>query len=655
MVETVQLGRDAMERHAWSEAMDVFLAADRSEHLGPDDLERLGTAAWWAGKPTESTEALERSFAGYEAGGQASDAARVALALAYQAFRRLTIPIAAGWLSRAERMLESDPDSPSHARIGVIYALMALMENRITEGIRLADRAMELARTHHDPDSGFLAMSFKGLALVFSGDLQAGFSLIDEAATAASSGRLDLRVASDLYCNTIAACRNAGDLKRAGQWADEGERWMRRESVGGYPGICRVHRAELKMLRGSWAEAEQEARQACEELERFGIMDAVGYAQYAVGEIRLRIGDLDGAAAAFERAYEFGHDGQPGMALLQLARGEKDEAARSIGRALATAAGNDGPADRATRGRLLPAQIDIALATGDLATAGTAVTELESIAADYQQPLFEAGALTGRGELLLGEDRPSEASPILGRSWRLWQQTDLPYESARARLHYAEAMAAEGDQAAADRDLRAVRAVFERLGAKLDLARVDALLGEAASTGPARATRRVTKTFMFTDIVTSTDLVGLIGDDAWAELLKWHDRELRSAFANHRGEEVNHTGDGFFAAFERAGDAIDCGVDIQRRLARHRHEHGFAPTVRIGLHTAEATREGNDYRGRGVHVAARIGAAAASEEILVSSAALGATSSTRFGLSEARKLTLKGVDEPVEVRSVDWR
>src|SRR6185295_1521864 len=136
--------------------------------------------------------------------------------------------------------------------------------------------------------------------------------------------------------------------------------------VGGYPGICRVHRAELKMLRGSWAEAEQEARQACEELEKFGIMDAVGYAQYAVGEIRLRIGDLEGAAAAFERAYEFGHDGQPGMALLQLERGEVAEAQKSIARALTAATGTGALSDRATRGRLLPAQVEISLAAGDL-------------------------------------------------------------------------------------------------------------------------------------------------------------------------------------------------------------------------------------------------------------------------------------------------
>ena len=160
---------------------------------------------------------------------------------------------------------------------------------------------------------------------------------------------------------------------------------------------------------------------------------------------------------------------------------------------------------------------------------------------------------------------------------------------------------------------------------------------------------------MFTDIVTSTNLVGLIGDDAWTELLRWHDRELRSAIAEHRGDEVKSTGDGFFVAFERPVDGLACAVDIQRRLARHRHDHGFAPLVRIGLHTAEAVRETVDFVGRGVHVAARIGAAAAGEEILVSTSTLEEVESIEHGLSAPRELALKGVDEPVEVRSVDWR
>ena len=160
---------------------------------------------------------------------------------------------------------------------------------------------------------------------------------------------------------------------------------------------------------------------------------------------------------------------------------------------------------------------------------------------------------------------------------------------------------------------------------------------------------------MFTDIVTSTDLVELIGDEAWNELLDWHDRELRASIAQQRGEEVQHTGDGFFAAFEAAGDGIDCGVDIQRRLARHRKAHGFAPWVRIGLHTSEATRKGSTYSGRGVHVAARVGAAAKREEVLVSGAALEDAGAVRYSISEPRSMKLKGVAEPVEVRAVDWR
>jgi class 3 adenylate cyclase len=654
MPETVELGRDALERHAWSEAVEGFLAADREGGLGPEDLERLGAAAWWAGELDRSSEALERAFAVYTDTGRSKEAAWAAMQLAYQAYRRQTPSIGAGWQARAEHLLEAEPESAVHARLSVFRAIGALMTGRLNEGIELTAQAMDLARKYDDPSTLFMAMSFKGMAEVFAGEWQDGLALIDEAATAATSDQLDLRVASDIYCNTISACRNIGDYQRAGQWADEGERWMNRQSIRGYPGICRVHRAELKMLRGLWPEAEQEAREACRELERFGLLDSVGWAHYQVGEVRLRMGDLDGAAEAFERAYEHGHDAQPGMALLQLARGEVDEAARSIARSLAMTASTDGAANRGMRARLLPAQVDVALAAGDLETAERAVLELESIAADFQRPIFEAEALTGRGELLLGEDRPAEASPILGRSWRLWLATDLPYESARARLRYAEALLAEGDEEAARRDLRAARKVFDRLGALRDVQHVDALLGEEAPVA-AGTPLRVAKTFMFTDIVTSTDLIGLIGDDAWGELLRWHDRELRSSFGQHGGDEVNHTGDGFFAAFQRAADAVECGVDIQRRLARHRREHGFAPKVRIGIHTAEATQEGRDYRGRGVHVAARIGAAAAGEEILLSTAALSDLGSTRFGLSEPRELSLKGVEEPVEVRSVEWR
>jgi class 3 adenylate cyclase len=159
---------------------------------------------------------------------------------------------------------------------------------------------------------------------------------------------------------------------------------------------------------------------------------------------------------------------------------------------------------------------------------------------------------------------------------------------------------------------------------------------------------------MFTDIVRSTDLVSLIGDESWEDLQRWHDTTLRSLFASHQGQEVKQTGDGFLVAFEKAQDSIECAVAIQKKLVEHRRSAGFAPTVRIGLHTADATAKGLDYGGAGVHEAARIGALAESGEVLASKATLEAAGS-RFPHSEYRGITLKGIPEPVEVAEVEWR
>lgn len=118
---------------------------------------------------------------------------------------------------------------------------------------------------------------------------------------------------------------------------------------------------------------------------------------------------------------------------------------------------------------------------------------------------------------------------------------------------------------------------------------------------------------------------------------------------------MRHTGDGFFVAFDHARPAVDCAVEIQRRLEQHRREHGFAPWVRIGLHSTEATRQGGDYSGGGVHVAARIGDLGEREEIVVSVSTLEAAGELPYPLSAARSVSVKGVAEAVEVQTVDWR
>ena len=104
---------------------------------------------------------------------------------------------------------------------------------------------------------------------------------------------------------------------------------------------------------------------------------------------------------------------------------------------------------------------------------------------------------------------------------------------------------------------------------------------------------------MFTDIVGSTALVEAIGDEAWHDLLRWHDEALRRCFASNDGEEVDHTGDGFFVAFPDARTALACAIAIQRTLADHRRAHGFAPQVRIGVHGGGGDACGRRLRGCG--------------------------------------------------------
>jgi len=106
-----------------------------------------------------------------------------------------------------------------------------------------------------------------------------------------------------------------------------------------------------------------------------------------------------------------------------------------------------------------------------------------------------------------------------------------------------------------------------------------------------------------------------------------------------------------FAAFR---PAIECAVAIKRSLFDHRRTHGFAPQVRIGLHTAPAQRQGASYRGKGVHTTARIAALAEGGEIVASRETV-ESAPPGITLSAPRPVTLKGLSEPLEVVTLAWR
>jgi tetratricopeptide (TPR) repeat protein len=216
----------------------------------------------------------------------------------------------------------------------------------------------------------------------------------------------------EIYCNLVDACYELGDLRRAGEWTEGLRRWSGNHPQSAYPGMCRVRRAGVLHLRGAWTEAEEEARRASSELiEMNPRVAAEGF--YEIGEIRRRMGDPVGAEEVFRRASELGRDPQPGLALLRLAHGNVDAAASAI--RVAPAGGSRMRLDRA---RLLPAQVEIAIAAGDLETAEAAVDELSTIAEEYGSPAIEAAAASARGAFRLAQGDATAALRTLGSSGR---------------------------------------------------------------------------------------------------------------------------------------------------------------------------------------------------------------------------------------------
>ncbi len=643
----VEAGRKALERHAWAEALAQLKQADAARELDAAGLEMLADAAWWMAEPDLALAARERSYTGFLAAGDKHRAARAALRLAEENANKTAMSAAQAWLARARKLVEDDTDSAAFGYVLFVEMLFGSGPTELEAAVAQGRRIVAIGERHGDRDLQAFGAVAQGFALLSGGDVKAGFAQFDAATLAAAAGELEVFSTGWVYCSTITACLQLADYRRASEWTEATTRWCQQQSVTGFPGVCRVHRAEIVALRGAWAQAEQEVRQACEELQRYQISLSAAAGFYRLGEIRMRMGDLSAANEQFRRAHELGMVPEPGMSLVRLAEGDAESAGSSLRRALAN------ERDMLNRARLLPAEVEVALALGDRERARAASTELDAIAKKFGTPAMEAIAGAARGSLQLADGDREAADAMLRSVLRMWVELDIPYEVARTRVLLAATYRAQGDAAAATLELQSALSTFERLGARRDARHVAELLGSGATARAADASGTVQRTFMFTDIVRSTKLVDAIGDEAWKDLIRWHDEALRALIAEHRGEEIRHQGDGFFVAFAHATDAIESAVAIQRRLAEQRRRQGFALQIRIGLHTTDSYKRGLDYAGLGIHEAARIGGAADAGEILASAETLDGTSAS-YPVAK-RSLTLKDITEPVEVAAIDWR
>jgi class 3 adenylate cyclase len=650
--DPLDAGRDALSRRAWTEAFDLLSRADHDGRLTADDLEGLAMAAFFAARADVELEVKERAFKAHEAAANVVRAGYLAIDIA-RAYAYAGKPaISSVWKRRAERLIGADGETYVHGYLALVGSESAAASGDLDAALALAERAVEIGGLAADPDLTAYAQTNLGALKIASGATAAGFILMEEASIAAVSGDLSPFTSGVTACRMIGACRDLTDYRRASEWIEATEKYCDRESIHGFPGVCRIHRAEVAAVGGAWERAEVELERATVELAGYNATPPQADGFYAIGDIRRLRGDFPGAEQALREAHARGRTPQPALALIRLAQGQVKAAARAIDAAVA-----EQTWDQWARARLLPAQAEIAIAAGDVGRARTAADELRAIVAGYPSPALEAGCRVTLGRVLLAESDPAAAAVELRIAIKGWREVGAPYEVARARSVLSRALRTVEDDDDADLELQAALDEFRRLGAREDIEAAERELRNAADRRHGPQTVRMT--FMFTDIVGSTTLAETLGDETWERLLRWHDDTVRALVEQTGGQIVNSTGDGFFAAFPSARGAIDGAIAIQRALHEHRAGDRAGDradlSVRIGIHATEANRRGADYSGMGVHVAARIAALAEGNEILASAETLAEAGDVgEVGASVARVATIRGASAPVSVAAIDW-
>ncbi len=477
-MDALAVARDHLARSAWAEALDAARSAgplpDRAE---ADRLDLVADASWWLGRMDDCIEAREDAYARYEALGERQRAGQCAVWLWEHNQLKARPAIAGGWLRRARRALEGEPESGALAALLLREAEVAHGSGDLAGAEALAREAHALALRLPSLDLEAEALQAIGRVLIDQGHVADGLGHLDEAMLLAVEGRVGPFTTGKVYCSLITACEGLGDLRRAAEWTDATLRWSEDNPLAMWPGICRVHHAALLQLRGEWTAAEREARRACAELDGLHVPNvAAGWIE--VGEIRRRLGDLDGAEEAFAQAEELCGQQAAGLALVRLAQRRVDAATAIITRMLAEQTWN-----RLARGRLLPAFVQISVAAGDLPAAGDAVVELEELAAEYASPALTAAALSSRGRLLLARGDAAAACGALREALQAWQELAVPYEVATARVLLGQACRERGDEDGAARSWASAAAIFDRLGATLDAHQVPGVTAPALPAG----------------------------------------------------------------------------------------------------------------------------------------------------------------------------
>jgi DNA-binding NarL/FixJ family response regulator len=453
--------RDAYARGDWRAAYDHFGRAVKAAELSTDDLSSFGMAAWRLGHGRESIRLSEEAFNRLVAENDTKTAAMKAADVALQWLNGGDQTITRVWVNRARRLLESSPEDEAFAYLLYVDSQIALIEGQFDAGVQRAEELVEFVSRRNSPGLTALGLTASGLSKLPFARTSEALAELDEAMMPVLAGQVPVDWAGDIYCAVIHECYRLGDMSRMKTWTTAMDKWREGPDVAAswYGTTCEIHKWQLLSATADYRELEQRLVDALSVIEDFHVGTS-GEGHYELGDIRRRMGDVDGARAAFAKAREIGFEPLPGEALLKCQLGDDAAAWSDLQMRF------DAEEDEISRIRFLPAAIEISLARNRVDEADRCCRMLEEGAEKFDSPGFRAWAKHARGAVLVKQGSPAEALPFLQDALRRYRSTQRRYEMAQVYEWMSRAHEATGQSADAADDRANAESIYRQLGAK---------------------------------------------------------------------------------------------------------------------------------------------------------------------------------------------
>ena len=456
--QNVAAARRAAETRNWAQAVRIFETCHARECLSAEDQDLWALALECLGQPADAIPVLTRAVERHFADGHAERAAISATTLSKIFLERNAMPVARGWLMRAETLLAENVDCEARSYVLWMKSRMAAFYGQPDLALTLAEEAFSIAETCEATGLKALTLAYCGFYKLSLGRTTEGFDDQDHAAAIALSGQVDPITGGLIYCNILWSCRSFADWSRASQWSAGFESWCE-ACFAEVSGSCQLHRAEILGIQGTLQEALSRVGAAISKLtdqEPWSLGDA-----YRVrGDINAMIGDSRAAFEDYARAHEIGWDSEPGNALLLFEGGDTEGALAALDRALAGTTWYH----LQRRGWLLANKALIAARAGRYDIATKILDELETRNVQWPMPAIRATIAEARAELVRGADGEHDAVHLLHLARQLWTSIGSEYNAARVRLALAERIARNGDVAGARTEASAARITAQRIG-----------------------------------------------------------------------------------------------------------------------------------------------------------------------------------------------